>query len=181
MLWVNEQWLWREIKPSILLTCSLVTMAWISPILTCSLRKPWGAGEIFFFLPLTSFQVWSELFSLLCLWLEKSVIWWVNWTIFQAWVMTAAFWLEHFMEDAWHKLWLTLSLLKSVCQGNQTEPCYLYSQWLLSLIVGCISPTVRVGMTLALLHSYWISIRSFTSLHWQLEETVSSLKSWKRI
>lgn len=182
MLWVNEQWLWREIKPSILLTCSLVTMAWISPILICSLRKPWGAGEIFFFLPLTSFFKSDLNYFLSCVCdLRKVLSGELTGPYFRPEWWQQQLWLEHFTEDAWHKLWLTLSLLKSVCQGNQSEPCYLYSQWLLSVIVGCISPTVRVGMTLALLHSYWISIRSFTSLHWQLEETVSSLKSWKRI
>ena len=89
---------WREIKPSILWLCSLVTMwprtppallSWISPSLIWSLQKLWEASEIFF-LWWPVFKVWSELFSLLCLWLEKSVIWWVNWTIFRAWVMTAA-------------------------------------------------------------------------------------------
>lgn len=141
-------------------------------VTTEALRGRW---DIFFSSVDQFSQVWSELLSLLCLWFEKSVTWWVNWSIFWAWVMTAAVWLEHFTEDSWHKLWLTLSLLRSVCVCNEAEPCYLYSQWLLSLIVGWTSPTVRVGMTLALLHSYWISN------HWQLEETASSLKSWKRI
>lgn len=180
MLWVNEQWLWRETIHSVDVQPGDHGLNFThSHLLTTEALR--GRWDFFFSSVDQFFQVWSELFSLLCLWLEKSVIWWVNWTIFQAWVMTAAVWLEHFMEDAWHKLWLTLSLLKSVCLGNQAELFYLYSQWLLSLIVGCISPTVRVGMTLALLHSYWISIRSFTSFHWQLEETVSCLKSWKRI